>query len=111
MGKPKKKKARRAPAVADRERIEQRRRMRAREELARNEPGGEADHPVVVESPSQVEPRAESRPCPRCGGGLRLLEHGATVVESVPLRFARVVCRACGVERTIWFRLATALTN
>jgi ribosomal protein S27AE len=74
------------------------------ERLARLGPGGSADRPIAVRSPSQVDVIAERTPCPLCGASLRLVEHGA----ARGLRVARVACAACGVKRALWFRLERA---
>jgi hypothetical protein len=90
------------------------RRMRARtqqklvrdlERLVRLEPGGSPERPLVIDSPAIVDVRAEAKPCPLCGGSLRMEAHAAENVDGVRLRVARVACTACGVKREIYFRL------
>jgi hypothetical protein len=79
--------------------------VRDLEKLARLEPGGGPDRPLVVESPAQVEVMATSRPCPLCQGALRLVEHAAETIDRARLRIARLTCTACGVPRARYFRL------
>jgi hypothetical protein len=78
---------------------------RARERLARLEPGGDPARPVPVESASQVEPHALAVECLRCAGPNRLEEHAAVTVEGERLRVARLTCTRCGARREVWFRL------
>ncbi len=73
--------------------------------LARMQPGGAPDRPLVIDTPAVVELRAVARPCPLCGGSLRLKAHTAEVIEDVRLRVAAVACTACGSERSLYFRL------
>lgn len=77
-----------------------------RERLFMLEPGGSAERPIEVETPSVIETRARSMPCPRCDGEHEVLEHAAVTTERGSLREARVRCRSCGSRRSIWFRLA-----
>lgn len=79
--------------------------MRDLEKLARLEPGGGPDRPVLVESVAQVDVMATARPCPLCQGGLRLVEHAAETVDRARLRVARLTCTVCGVPRARYFRL------
>jgi hypothetical protein len=79
--------------------------VRDLERLARLEPGGAADRPLPIDSPVLVELRAVARPCPLCGGSLRLEEHAAERVGGVRLRVATVACTQCGTRRRIYFRL------
>lgn len=85
--------------------------LREREALAKQAAGGAPDRPIVLESASQVEPRAETIGCARCDAEVRVTAHEATVSDGIPLRVARVQCKACGAERPIWFRLRSALPN
>jgi hypothetical protein len=84
---------------------------RDRERLARREPGGVAESPIVLESASQVEAHARSLPCTQCGGELRVEEHLARFVGERSLRLVRLSCPSCGAEREVWFRLAPPLPN
>jgi hypothetical protein len=83
----------------------------ARLKLALLEPGGGPDRPIVIESASLVEVRAESLPCPRCEGRLECKEHLAQEVEGVSLRVARMRCRACGAPRVVYFHIRATLLN
>lgn len=84
---------------------------RARETLARLEPGGAAPRPVEVESASQIEPHALALPCLRCDGALRLDEHAAVTVGGERLRIVKLRCSRCGTRREVWFRIVTALPS
>ena len=77
-------------------------------------PGGGADRPIEVISASQIEPRAEREPCPRCGGRFHVETHEVQAFEDDPLAtgvvagvklLRQVICRcgSCGVERPTWF--------
>jgi hypothetical protein len=79
--------------------------VRDLDRLARLETGGAPDRPFVIDSPAVVEVRALARPCPLCGGSLRLEGHGAEIVDGVRLRVAAVACTTCGTRRSIYFRL------
>jgi hypothetical protein len=71
-------------------------------------PGGEPERAIEVESASQIEPRAERGPCPRCGGNLHVLAHTVRSVGTGGAeRLRHVVCRCggCGTERVTWFRV------
>jgi hypothetical protein len=94
------------------QRIERRRgrRVHARlrrdlEQLAQLEPGGAPQRPLVIDSPVLVDARAVAKPCPFCGGAVRLDAHTAEVVDGVRLRVASVVCAPCGARRSVYFRL------
>jgi hypothetical protein len=79
-----------------------------RERLFRLDVGGSPEKPLEVKVPSLVESTARERRCPRCEGEQDLLEHRAVVVGAARLREAVLRCRACGGQRSLWFRL-TAL--
>jgi hypothetical protein len=94
------------------ERGERRARARAHAELVNDlerlaalQPGGTPERPLVVASPTQVDIIAQTRRCPLCEGSLELVEHAAERVGGVALRAAHLRCVACGVRRTLWFRL------
>ena len=61
-----------------------------------------------VASASVIEPRAESFPCLRCGAHTRADSH-ESVGEAE--RAVKLVCRACGAQRTLYFRSAPPLLN
>jgi hypothetical protein len=79
--------------------------VRDLDRLARLEPGGGPERPLVVASPTQVELIAERKPCPLCKGSLRVEEHAAESVDGVRLRVARMVCLVCGTRRAFYFAL------
>jgi hypothetical protein len=78
-----------------------------RERLFALEAGGSAERPIEVGTPSVIDVRARSVPCPRCGGEHEMLEHAAVTTEHGSLREARLRCRQCASRRSIWFRLVT----
>jgi hypothetical protein len=79
---------------------------RDRERLFFLEPGGSADRPIDVASPSVVETRAALVPCPRCGGEHEVLEHVATTsTRGLRVREARLRCRRCASARSLFFAL------
>jgi DNA repair exonuclease SbcCD ATPase subunit len=91
-------------ARRERERAQQQM-ARELERLARAEEGGLPQRPIAIDSPAVVELRAVARPCPLCGGPLRLESHTAEVIDGTRLRIAQVVCTSCGRPRAIHFRL------
>ena len=94
--------------VAFRKSQETRARMeeRARALLAAQEPGGSSQNPIVVQSPSVVEPRAGAAKCSRCGGSVRVLDHQARLIDGKRFRVAVIQCKRCGLEREIFFQLS-----
>jgi hypothetical protein len=91
---------------------------RAQEKLARDlakladlAPGGAPDRPIVVVSPSEIEPRAAAMPCPICRSSVRVDEHTAELIGGQRLRVARVTCSFCKARRAIYFQLASATLN
>ena len=99
-------------AGRQRRRTQRRQAERARARLAREleraarlEPGGAPERPLVIDSPVLVDLRAVAKPCPFCGGSLRLDAHTAEVIDGVRLRVAAVVCTQCGTRRALYFRL------
>jgi hypothetical protein len=81
--------------------------VRDLDRLARLAPGGAPERAIPIDSPAVVDVRAVAKPCPLCGGSLRLEAHAAEVVDGVRLRVATVACVQCGTQRAIWFRLAS----
>jgi DNA-directed RNA polymerase subunit RPC12/RpoP len=108
-----KKKARPESARGTRRRLERgaEKLERERERLFGLSPGGNAQRPLPVESPSVVESRALSVACPRCDGAHELLEHAAVLIGSERLREARLRCRRCGSRRSLFFRLEERRLN
>jgi hypothetical protein len=82
-----------------------------RQKLAGLETGGAPDHPLDVESASQVEVHARSLRCVRCDGSCRVDEHLAETIDGERLRVARLVCLACGARRSVYFRIAPPRVN
>lgn len=74
-------------------------------------PGGAAEQPIVITSPSEVEVRAKSTRCPICQGELRIEEHAAETLGSRRLRVARVACVICRARRSIYFQLHATMLN
>lgn len=75
----------------------------ARMKLAKLEPGGSREHPIVVQSASVIEVHALGLPCLACGAqGVRLDEHAA----SEGLRLLRLRCPRCDHTRALTFRIA-----
>lgn len=83
----------------------------ARERLFALETGGSAERPLSIVSAAVVETHAESVPCPRCASRHEVLEHVAVTIAGVRLREARLRCRQCGTERSLWFRIGDAGPN
>src|SRR5262245_13073838 len=102
----------RAMAKSKRPRSERREAERAelklaaqREKLFALEAGGSAARPREVVSASLVEPESRGARCPRCGGEHVVLEHLAVRAGATRLRQARLRCRQCGSERSLWFKI------
>jgi len=83
--------------------------VRDLERLARLAPGGSPERPVALESPAQVEVVAAARPCPLCGGSLRVDTHTASTSGGLRRRVAQVACTACGIRRALYFVLREGL--
>jgi hypothetical protein len=84
---------------------------RDREKLARLEPGGSPDRPVVVVSASLIEVHARTLRCTRCESDLRIEEHVAPTVAGQRLRVVKMVCPRCGTRREAWFRIEASLPS
>ncbi len=100
--------ARKDRRAADRAAVKDAKRRLAAAEL---EPGGAPERPLVIATSHLVEPVAQAKPCPVCGGAVRALDHTAEVVHGRSLRAARVRCQICGVERRLWFALQADTLN
>lgn len=96
------KRARTVRREAEREALSQ---ARDRERLFALERGGSPERPIDVDAASVVEVRASAVACPRCEGRHHVEEHAAVIHGGARLREARLVCRACGSRRSLWFRL------
>lgn len=76
-------------------------------------PGARAEDPIDVGFASQIEPKVEREPCPRCGGRFHVEAHEAPTVQSrdrEPEVLRRVLarCGGCGTDRVTWFRVRAA---
>ncbi len=90
----------RAPSLAA---AADQRALRARE-------GGAPDSAIAVDSAAVIEPRVVRTPCPRCGGHVHVVEHGAALVDDhrgTPRRLRRVLarCSPCGRSFETWFEV------
>jgi hypothetical protein len=79
------------------------------ERLWQLSPGGAPDRPIPIESPAQVEPRAEATRCPLCERTMAVEAHEAVAFEGELLRVARLRCGDCGMRRAQYFRLSPGL--
>jgi hypothetical protein len=84
---------------------------RARQELARLEPGGSPERPIPVTTSAVIEGRARSTPCPLCAGSLRVDQHDAETIDGRSLRVVAVTCLQCGIARRLWFRITPDLAS
>ena len=108
--------AKRPPKRSDR--TDRRERERAlvrlrsdRERLFGLEPGGNPGRPIETASAAVIDTHATSVPCPRCGASLELVEHAASVHQGVRLREAKLRCRQCGSQRSLWFKIVVSAPN
>jgi len=81
---------------------------RAKSKLMDLEPGGTEAHPLEVTTAAVIEPKARSVPCPRCDEPFDLKSHEAHADGHGRLREARLRCRLCGEQRSLWFRISAA---
>lgn len=79
--------------------------------LAKLEPGGAPERPLVVSTAALVEPTARAIPCPACGESVRLLEHTAEERAGRRLRVVKVDCSRCGTRVERFFEVAPPLLN
>jgi hypothetical protein len=100
-------------AAGKKRRTARRRRDRLHEKLARDldrlarlEPGGAPERPLPIASPAVVDVLAVAKPCPLCGGPLRLEDHAAVEIDGTRLRVASVACTLCRARRALYFRLS-----
>lgn len=85
--------------------------IRDKERLFVYERGGSPDKAIELGSSSEVEVVARTMQCPRCEGAFEVLEHLAQTLSVGRLRVARVRCKVCGAERSLYFRLAGSMMN
>ncbi|MEI8254301.1 MAG: hypothetical protein WCJ30_01375 [Deltaproteobacteria bacterium] len=81
------------------------------ERLALLERGGRPDHPIEAVSSSQVDVQARDTRCAVCESPVDVLDHTAETIDGVRLRVARLRCRQCGRERSIYFKLLSTQPN
>ena len=84
---------------------------RTRERIARLEPGGSRDWPLVVASASVIEARAAATPCAHCAGPIKVLEHDARAIDDARRREVRARCQRCSRDRTLWFEIVEPSAN
>ncbi len=82
-----------------------------REKLFQLEAGGSKERPLDASSAAVIEAHAASVPCPRCGGHQEVIEHTALTHKGVRLREAKLRCKQCGSERSLWFRIVGPSIN
>ena len=83
----------------------------SRRKLIALERGGSAERPIEVDSASVIEARAESISCPDCTQSLRTVEHQSVEHAGELLRAVELVCRGCGAQLRLYFRICSALPN
>jgi hypothetical protein len=104
--------AKRSARTARREQERAQSRLQSdRERLFQLQAGGRPEQPIEVRSAAVIEAQASSVPCPRCGGSHELIEHAAVTHAGVRLRQAKLRCRQCGSERSLWFRIVGTTLN
>ena len=77
----------------------------SRRKLIALERGGSAERPIEVDSASVIEARAESISCPDCTQSLRTVEHQSVEHAGELLRAVELVCRGCGAQLRLYFRI------
>lgn len=82
-----------------------------RERLFELEPGGAPRVALQVTSPSVIDAHVARVACPRCDGKHELTEQAAVTLDGARLREARLKCRGCGSERSMWFRIVSDVWN
>ncbi len=75
------------------------------EQVWAEQEGVSPEHPIMVDSPSVVEPKAESANCPNCEHPMRVVEHTAETRAGRRLRVTYLRCDVCGDERALFFAL------
>ena len=84
---------------------------RTRDRIARLEPGGSRDWPIVVPSAVVIDARAAALPCTHCGGPLKVLDHDAAVIGDARRREVRARCQRCSRDRVVWFEIVAPAEN
>ena len=79
--------------------------------LARLEPGGSPERPLVVSTAALVEPTARGLPCPACGASVRVVGHTAEERAGRRLHVGRVECSGCSARLERFFEVAPPLLN
>ncbi len=88
-----------------RARTENEKLVRARDKLIDLAPGGTPARPIDVPTSAVVEPKASAVMCPRCDEPFFVESHEAVTTEHGRLREAKLRCKTCGRERSLWFRV------
>ncbi len=83
----------------------------ARTEAAIDREGALPTHPIYVASAASIEPRAESEPCPICGGRLHVAEHVTQQLGGRRLRRLTMRCGGCGRRSRLFFELRESRPN
>lgn len=79
--------------------------VRSRLKLMELEPGGSEARPIDVSTSALVEPKARAFRCPRCDEPFEVASHEAHTGNHGRLREAKLRCKSCGLERSLWFRV------
>jgi uncharacterized protein with PIN domain len=95
----------RARTALRRARTEDEKVVRARDRLIELAPGGTPGRPIDVTTSAVVEPKASAVRCPRCDEPFVVESHEAVTNEHGRLREAKLRCKTCGRERSLWFRV------
>ncbi|MBK9036166.1 MAG: hypothetical protein IPL61_33810 [Myxococcales bacterium] len=85
--------------------------VRARERIARLEPGGAREWPIVVPSAVVIEGRAAATLCGHCAGPLKVIDHDLAVIDDARRRQVRARCQRCSRDRTLWFEIVAPAEN
>jgi uncharacterized protein with PIN domain len=95
----------RARTALRRARTQDEKLVRARGKLIDLAPGGTPERPIDVPTSAVVEPKASAVRCPRCDEPFVVEAHEASTTEHGRLREAKLRCKSCGKERSLWFRV------
>ena len=83
----------------------------ARRTLHLREAGGSADHPIDVQSASQIDGVARALTCAGCDEKLLIEHEHATVRGGYVVRTVELRCRQCGEPRVAFFRVMTTVLH